>query len=205
MSSGLAPLSERLSNLRSPDKCPENAIFSGDNLNDEQATTIAEVVKISKTILRLWLDRNAIKAQGAKELGDALNSNTSMEYLNISANQINFEGATSIFKGLKVNRTLLSLQFNQNNIPGPNLEGLEPLVLAKLTADLGRFAVALQFNKTLQELSLADNRMTDNILQQLSKGLSANRSLTSLNLAGNAFTGTGIMPSLAQGTCSKVS
>lgn len=195
MNFGPPPLAERLSNLRSPDKCPENAVFTGDNINDDQATSIAEVVKISKSIVRLWLDRNAIKDKGAKELGDALNSNTSMQYLNISANQINFDGAICIFKGLKVNRTLTSLQFNQNNISGPPWGETKQ----KEIENLSRFAVALQFNKTLLELSLADNRMPDTILSHLAKGLGANRTLTSLNLAGNAFSGAGIIPNIAQG------
>lgn len=187
MNPGVAPLSERLSNLRSPEKCPEVAVFSQDGINDEQASAIAEVLKINKSIVQLWLDRNAINDAGAKQLGDALKSNTSVQYLNLSGNHISFDGAEAVFKGVKVNRSLTCLIFNQNR-------------LASDIPEQRTLWIALQFNKCLQILSLADNQMTDQSLLALCKGLSSNRSITTLNLSGNAFTGAEISATVLQGT-----
>lgn len=189
MSGPLTSLSDRLSNLRSPEKCPEIAIFTGDGINDEHTNAIAEVLKISKSIIKLWLDRNAITNKGANDIGDALKSNTSIQYLNMSANQMTFEGAMAIFRGLKVNRSLVTLLLNNNT-----------LVSAAAVPDQRHLWIGLQFNKSLQTLSLSDNRMTDQTLTALCKGLSSNRTLTSLNLAGNAFTGRDLAPTMLQGT-----
>jgi len=187
MSVSILPLSERLSNIRSPEKCPELAVFSGDGITGEQATSIADVLQISKSIVTLLLDRNSIKDKGAKELGDALKSNTSLQYLDISSNQITFEGAIAIFKGLKVNRTLTHLLFNHNQLVSTDNPARE-------------LWIGLQFNKVLQVLSLSDNRMTDKTLAALCKGLAANRSVVTLNIAGNAFTGQGMASDLLPGT-----
>lgn len=189
MSGPLTSLSDRLSNLRSPEKCPEIAIFTGDGINDEHTNAIAEVLKISKSIIKLWLDRNAITNKGANDIGDALKSNTSIQYLNMSANQMTFEGAMAIFRGLKVNRSLVTLLLNKNS-----------LVSNAAVAEQRHLWIGLQFNKSLQTLSLADNRMTDQTLTALCKGLSSNRTLTSINLAGNAFTGRDLAPTMLQGT-----
>jgi serine/threonine protein kinase/GTPase SAR1 family protein len=186
MNQGVAPLAERLANLRSPEKCPEVVVFTGDGISDDQAASIAEVLKISKSIVKLWLDSNSIKDRGAKELGDALKSNTSIQYLNISGNQISFLGAKEIFKGLKVNRTLLALDFNQNSVVCDD----------EAEKTQREFWIGLQFNKCIQLLSLADNGMTDQTLQLLCKGIASNRSLNTLNLAGNAFTGNNMAATL---------
>lgn len=189
MSGPLTSLSDRLSNLRSPEKCPEIAIFTADGINDEHTSAIADVLKISKSIIKLWLDRNAITNKGANDIGDALKSNTSIQYLNMSANQMTFEGAMAIFRGLKVNRSLITLLLNNNS-----------LISDAAVAEQRHLWIGLQFNKSLQTLSLADNRMTDQTLLALCKGLSSNRTLTSLNLAGNAFTGRDLAPTMLQGT-----
>ena len=190
MNQGIVPLSERIANLRSPEKCPEVVVFTGAGITDEHAVSIAEILKISKTISKLWLDTNSMTDKGAKELGDVLKSNTSIQYLNISGNQISFLGAKEIFKGLKVNRTLLTLVFNQNSIVSDSA----------LEKDQREFWIGLQFNKCLQTLSLADNGMTDQTLQMLCKGIASNRSLTTLNLSGNAFSGLDLAPTLLPGT-----
>ena len=187
MSAPIASLAERLNCIRSPDKCPEVVVFSGDGINDEQASSIADVLQISKSIVKLMLDRNAIKDKGATALGDALKSNTSMQYLDISGNQITFDGAIAIFKGLKVNRSLTHLFFNNNALVSADNPARE-------------LWIGLQFNKFLQVLSLSDNRMTDKTLAALLKGFAANRSITTLNIAGNAFTGQGMSSDLLPGT-----
>lgn len=192
MSAALAPLSERLANLRSAEKCPANAVFTADGITDDQANAISDILKISKSILKLWLDKNNITNKGATGVGDALKSNTSIHYLNMSSNQLGFEGAMAIFRGLKVNRSLTTLLLNNNN-------------LASAATEQRHLWIGLQFNKCLQTLSLADNRMTDETLKALCKGLSSNRTLTSLNLAGNSFSGRHIDPSspcLLEGTSS---
>jgi hypothetical protein len=165
---------ELLAQLKRGQISPEVVKLSSCKLNDDQASQLADILKINKTIKSIYLEGNSIKDGGAKALGEALKSNTTLEYMNISNNSITFDGAREIFRGLKINRSLRGVDFANNNLHSedPNQRDI---------------FVVFQFNKTLQYLNLSNDKLSPSTMLRICEGLVLNKSLQWLDVSGNNF------------------
>ena len=111
-----------------------------------------------RSLTELNLRGQALTASDMQELVKALQGNTSLKSLNVSRNQIKYEGA----KALAQNQTLTSLDVSHNEI-----------------VDVG--AKALAQNQTLTSLDVSINWIGD----EGAKALAQNQTLISLNISGN--------------------
>ncbi|CAF1559186.1 unnamed protein product, partial [Didymodactylos carnosus] len=91
-------------------------LFPNNNISNEGATSIADALKVNKTLRQLDVSHNNISNEGATSIADALKINTTLTWMSISNNNISNEGATSIAHALKINTTLSSLGISNNNI-----------------------------------------------------------------------------------------
>ncbi|KAI9207027.1 uncharacterized protein BJ171DRAFT_579380 [Polychytrium aggregatum] len=115
------------------------------------------------------LKHRGLGPKGAQAIADVLESNTSIQYLDLTDNWIESGGA-HIGRALQLNRFLVELNLTDNRL-GP---------------EAGReMAEMLTFNGTLKILNLAGNRLTDNEAIHFSHGLKQNSTLQVLNLSHN--------------------
>merc|ERR1719324_311502 len=79
-------------------------------LRDEGIDIIAEdLLKYNRSLTSLSLNSNKITMEGAKAIGKLLSQGTTIEYLNVSSNQLNDEGGRVIAESLLYNSGLQSL------------------------------------------------------------------------------------------------
>jgi Ran GTPase-activating protein (RanGAP) involved in mRNA processing and transport len=114
--------------------------------------------------------------EGAKHLASLLTNNSTLQYLDLSAVDIQDNGLAVIILALQKNNSLTHLNLQNNNISDKSFT---------LLSDL------LQTNKGLTYLSLRALNLGDNGVSILSKGLSANQTLTALDLQNNKIDNTG--------------
>jgi hypothetical protein len=77
---------------------------------------IAEALKSNTSLTYLDLSKNEISDAGATSIAEALKSNTSLTNLDLSGNQISDAGAIPIAEALKSNTSLTNLDLNDNQI-----------------------------------------------------------------------------------------
>ena len=111
-----------------------------------------------------------IGASGASSLAQALRSNRSLTYLDLSFNEVGKAGAAALGEALQSNCTLSHLFLCSNAIGDSG------------TAPLGE---GLQSNCSLSRLYLTENGIGDPGAEALGKAMQSNRSLTHLNLQVN--------------------
>ena len=177
-------------------------------IDEEGASHIAELLNSTSTVSLLWLNGNPIGDKGLqnicdalkqnkilKELGvadcgmtdtgvaslaDALHTNNMLETLNIRFNQISEEGASHIAKVLNSTGVLSSLRLSNN--PKIGDKGLQSIF------------DALKQNKTLKELIIDNCGMTDTGVASLADALHTNNTLDFLFIHGNgAITENGLI------------
>ena len=142
----------------------------GNQIGDEGAKVIADALKTNTSVTVLYLPGNQIGVEGAKVIADALKTNTTLTKLYLSMNQIGDEGAKAIADALKENTTLTELNLSVNDIGD---EG------AKAIAD------ALKTNISIAELYLTGNQIGDEGAKAIAGALKTNTSVTELYLTGN--------------------
>jgi len=130
----------------------------------------------SSTVTKLVLNWNNLGNEGAKHLASLLTNNTTLQYLDLSAVDIQDNGLAVIILALQKNNSLTHLNLQNNNISDKSFT---------LLSDL------LQTNKGLTYLSLRALNLGDNGVSILSKGLSANQTLTALDLQNNKIDNSG--------------
>merc|ERR1740124_1217320 len=69
-----------------------NIHFSGNDIGDEGAESLADALAKNTTITNISLSDNHIKPEGAESLADALAKNTTITNINLSENHIKPEG-----------------------------------------------------------------------------------------------------------------
>uniref|UniRef100_A0A672GKG5 Leucine rich repeat containing 74A n=1 Tax=Salarias fasciatus TaxID=181472 RepID=A0A672GKG5_SALFA len=146
------------------------------------ARALAVALKVT-VVTKLELEDNRLKAEGTRYLMKMLQSNTTIESLNISHNQLGLEGASVVSK----------IGYFQRRSPSLSLSLLCPQVNSTLKqlllshSSLGGteakcLSQALTENRTLELLDLSANTMDDEAAGLLSLGLTSNPTLRVLKV-----------------------
>lgn len=138
-------------------------------INNDDAVTIAEMLKTNETLIKLTIARNEIGPDGATAIAEMLKINATLTMLDLSINEIGV-GATEIGEALKTNTALTELYLRMNFI---NDEG---------AAAIGK---ALKTNEKLANLDLYYNKISLNGFAAIAKALKKNVTLVRLNLGQN--------------------
>ena len=146
--------------------------IAGNNITEEGAKTVADVVQNTPTLLSLFCCNNNLSDNGATIIGDSLKFNNTLKILCLSLNRITSLGITKITEIIKVNTTLQRLDISHNNI-----------------SDDGAIAIGdyLKVNKTLEELNLSDNKITDDGIEKIAEAIKSNSTLVKLNISYNSM------------------
>ena len=168
------------------------------NIGDQGAQAIAEILANNTTLTSLNLRSNNIDDQGAQAIAKALANNTTLTSLNLGWNNIDDQGVQAIAEALANNTTLTSLDFYDNNIGDQGAQAIAESLrdnttltyLVLSTNNIGlqgaqAIAEALANNTTLTRLDLYDNNIGDQGARAIAKGLANNTTLTSLDLSWN--------------------
>ncbi|XP_068199343.1 dynein regulatory complex subunit 5 [Antennarius striatus] len=139
------------------------------HVDDKKCRMLVKYLLDHPSLRELDFSYNLIGDEGARALGKLL-TQSKLETLNMSSNQIRGPGAKAIAHALSGNPALLSLNLRLNLLGD---EGGEAI------------AKALMSNNTLQHLHLPANRMTRPTAVALSEALLQNKSLKTLNLCCN--------------------
>ena len=92
-------------------------LYLGDNnIGDEGAKCIADVLAVNKSLQDIDLSSNNINAKGAKYLADALKENDTLKELAIDKNNIGNGGAAKLAEALQFNHSIKTLELDFNNI-----------------------------------------------------------------------------------------
>ena len=156
---------------------------------------LADDIKQNKKLEKLILRKNYLRTnRGGEILGDMLKINTTLKELDVSENGLSIKNnvggngpafATGIADGLSTNSTLVKVNISANAIA---------------SQEAGQaLAEALKTNTVLKELDVSDNMQKDysgcivggtgpGFAKELAVGVSANRTLTSLNISNNTLT-----------------
>lgn len=89
--------------------------LSYNNIQDEGAQAIAELLELNKSLKLLFIQGNTISEAGANYISSSLSKNTSLKELNISRNPIKDEGVKKIADALKTNNSLISITLYCHN------------------------------------------------------------------------------------------
>lgn len=145
------------------------SIFSyGSDVDDMAVTWLADAIKSNQQIKLERLDLTLkVSDKGAKQLAQALQTNTSLTHLSLATNKISDEGGVELAKALESNSTLEVLW-----LPGNNMGDISA----------AHFAQSLHTNKTLKGLGLLSNYITDLGAAQLAESLKINGTLEELEL-----------------------
>ncbi|XP_011270673.1 hypothetical protein, variant [Capsaspora owczarzaki ATCC 30864] len=145
-------------------------IFLSLSANPIAAVTIADLLRVNKTIQNLFLQENQIGDADAVAIADALKVNTTLNDLDLKVNQIGDAGAVAIADALKLNMTLKKLRLDENQI-----------------GDAGAVAIAdaLKLNTTLARLLLVENQIGKAGAQAIAEALTVNTTVTELRLDKN--------------------
>ena len=172
----LSTLQFIVSNLTKEDMTTLNIIWN--NYGDNEIEEIIKTLKDNTTITKLYISKDNIFVEDAKELAkalakalaEALKSNTTLTNLNISYNYFGISGAIALAEALKSNTTLTKLNISENKI-----------------GDSGAIAIAtaLKSNTTLTTLDISWNNIGDAGATALANMLKVNISLTNLNISYN--------------------
>uniref|UniRef100_U3JP62 FISNA domain-containing protein n=1 Tax=Ficedula albicollis TaxID=59894 RepID=U3JP62_FICAL len=167
---------------------PVSHSLQHNSIKEDGATFLAEALLTNHRLLTLHLQKNAIGAQGARKLAEALEQNCSLRELippvmprlahphtfpvclSLQSNSISSAGVTALTAALCSNKGLLSLNLRENSI---SKEG-GPAI-----------ARALHSNSTLRKLDLAANLLYDEGGKAIALAIKENRALTSLHLQWN--------------------
>jgi len=89
---------------------------------NNNVVVIAEAIQINTTLLVLDVSYNEITYNGAVAIGDSLKHNKCLQELNISYNNVTLEGVVYLAKCSKLNTTLLELRMMQHCKPFINIK-----------------------------------------------------------------------------------
>ncbi|CAF5180165.1 unnamed protein product, partial [Rotaria magnacalcarata] len=81
----------------------ESVTLSSNQIGDQGAQYIAEVLKNNEKVVCLNFDWNKISEQGARYLGELLQTNTTLEILNLNLNEIGEQGGQYLAQALEHN------------------------------------------------------------------------------------------------------
>jgi Ran GTPase-activating protein (RanGAP) involved in mRNA processing and transport len=101
--------------------------LSRNNLGDDGAAQIAELIKVNPHLTTVNIAGNKIGNRGANSLAAAIQSTDSdIVSIDLSNNDIGNEGALALSKAYDANKVIIEINLSNNKLTAPN-EGLAPL------------------------------------------------------------------------------
>ncbi|KAK7878191.1 hypothetical protein WMY93_031188 [Mugilogobius chulae] len=184
--------------------------LSYNNITDEGAEHLAELLQGENSLRSLDLTFNNIGRYGAQLLSQSLESNKTLLSLTLSGNKVNSEGALSLANLLQVNNTLQVLRLNNCDLDAKSVIAFaialktnqtlrslsisRPLLQGIQEEWAVHFALMLAGNQTLLELHLGTMGIMTTEIEKVSKGLLFNYNLKYLNLSCNKVTRDDVQP-----------
>jgi hypothetical protein len=138
---------------------------------------IYHVLLNNKTLTYLDLSNNNIGFDGSYFISLIIRDCKLLTKINVGYNNIGNEGVKLIAEQLKTNNTIKELKLRCNNIDD---------------VGLGFICEAIQVNNSLELLNLEDNFITDEDLKNLAYALCENFGLTGVEMERNIFTDQGV-------------
>ncbi|XP_074549842.1 leucine-rich repeat-containing protein 34 [Halichoeres trimaculatus] len=182
--------------------------FKYNNITDEGAGDLADLLQESPGLTSLDLKFNDIQTDGAEVLAKSLQSNSTLLSLSLSGNKIKNRGAMHLASMLQVNSTLKELELADCDLATPSviafaivlksnntlrsLDISRPLLFSHQEEWAVHFSEVLALNSSLVELHLGKMGMTDTGMERLAEGLRLNHSLRYLDLRCNRVTRDGV-------------
>lgn len=151
--------------------------FCGNNLTDEGAKQLANVLAANRCLDELDVSGNKISDEGAAALAGLFSAKHPITSLNVQNNRVGDAGVTAICAALKAQPSVPVLQFSQNNI-----------------SDVGVAAIAslIKANASILEVHLGNNSITDAGVAVLCEALKVNQSVLKVDLKGNSIGPAGV-------------
>jgi len=141
-----------------------------ESIKRERIEDIAWILRCIKAVTNLDLSNDNIGYEGGKAIGEALKSNTTLTKVYLSNNRIGDEGDKAIGEALKGNTTLTKVYLSNNNI---GYEGGKAI------------GEALKSNTTLTNLYLSNNNIGYEGDKAIGEALKSNTTLTKVYLSNN--------------------
>ena len=160
-------VSNLLSNIKNEKL--EKLNLSENQMTDDAAKDLASFVDNNLNLKEICLENNKIGPICAQVIGEALFKNFKLNKINLSHNTLGNDGANSIAAGLTQSTTM-----EYAILADIQLEGFDPRAETFLTE-----------SKSLRELNLSGNRLTNQICDILEIAFEHNKKLENIDLSGN--------------------
>ena len=144
---------------------------------DSGTIPLANALQTNSSITYMNLENTEIRDEGAMALSNALTVNKSLTSLNIASNHIGLEGVKALAESLKNNTTLTSLDISQN------MKNIYPITFG--LEGVQALTDSLKENTTLTSLNMSFNNIGPEGAEGLAEALKNNSSIKSLNISGN--------------------
>ena len=171
-------------------------------IHDEGAQYLAQLIEKSERLLGLNLQGNSIDINGAQYLAEALKNCELLQYLNLNGNSIQTDGAMNITELLFSHKKLLELNLGNNDINHDGIIGiLSVLNCSNYTLEVLNidnpsyntiwqstaihFGKMLQNNLGIQKLSMKKHKMRCQGTFTITEHLLENNTLRVLDLTAN--------------------
>ena len=154
---------------------------------------IVNVMNDNMTVQSLNLSGNHFNDNDAEKIAKMLLNNTVLEELDLSHNNISIKGAIAISESLKYNTTLQYLKMPWNNqFIDTCYSALDLSQKGMKIVDIQIMAKVLFNNKTVVELKLSQNKISDDCALCISECIQNNKTLTKLDLSMNKISDLGL-------------
>lgn len=174
------------------------------SIGDEEVKSIVEALSGHQRLTSVNLSKNHITAQGSKYLIDFLSSKPSITSIDLSFNhQVDNTAVAHWARLLRQSTSLNNLNLNNNNLGDKAFELLGEALASNAYLktiglcdiggesygdnDIPTFLQALSANSSLTSLDLSYNKLRQDDIVLLAETLRANKTLTELNLAGTSL------------------
>ncbi|XP_032754447.1 leucine-rich repeat-containing protein 34 [Rattus rattus] len=159
----------------------QNKAIKGINLNrpilygeqEESTVHIGHMLKQNHVLVELHMCKHGMKNYGIQQLCNALHSNSTLRYLDVSCNKITRDGMVFLADVLKINTTLEVLDLSFNRIENAGAKYLSETLTSH--------------NRSLKALSVVSNKIEGEGLVALSQSMNTNLVLSNIYIWGNKF------------------
>ena len=146
--------------------------ISGNNLGDELFSEILVAISSNSYVNKLYISDNNLSRIGSNVIGNFLKYDKKIKLLDVSKNNFDDEIISFMLKGLIINSSLDILFLND---------------LGLTNRSFRTFDTTLSINTNLKKLFLEKNKFNYKGIQKLSDILNSNKYLEYISLAGNNF------------------
>ncbi len=158
--------------------------LTGNAIGKSGLSTLCEALSTNTSLTHLFLDRCLLYLNDHGAIPRLLRANTTLQYLNLSGNFVSNVELNNLCEALSTNTSLHTLELSYCSLTISNDGGtalyqllsennsLAHLYLSHNTVtSCHHIAAGLAVNKTLRALNLADCKLTDRSIEELSTGL----------------------------------